>query len=101
MLQGRCRREKYYNEYLNKLRKIVEECSISEQIESLEDELLDCGDLGEVNIEVLDDDRVLRLVIRIYGSSWSCLPSIRRIDEIFKTMYMRSNLERSELVKIN
>ncbi len=73
-------------EVVDKLNDAVEELADEDWIEDVEEEFMDCADMAEFE-PMVDYDRDMgevTLTLSIYTSDWQCLPTVGRLDELFK-----------------
>jgi len=81
-----------YRKYVEKLEEKVKDPDVLSLCGLLEEELEDCGDIGEVSVESYDFDGTLYLTVKVYGNLWLCLPKFSKIDRIFKKVYAKARL---------
>ena len=83
-----------YRRYVRKLEDAIKTPEVLSLCGTLEEELEECGDIGEVSVETYDFDGTLHLVVKVYGGSWLCIPKISKVNRIFKKIYAKSRLTR-------
>ncbi len=89
--------EEYRRELPNivaKLKKAINKLDEENWIEDVEDELMDCADHAEIYLDI-DYDKGLGsadLYLSIYVSEWECMPTIDRVNDMFREILEKANV---------